>query len=116
MGAKPSDLVNGIVKLFGGDQANKLTIGPGNVLNALIALGIGIYLLRGVRRWLDDDLLPKTGMDVGMRASLITLFSNIGYVLCHVFALSAFLMALWRGLIILGIGQSSLLHCGRHGC
>ncbi len=82
VGAKPADLVNGLVKLFGGDQPNnKWSVPPGHILNAVIALAVGIYLLRAVRKWFDDELLPKTGMDPGMRASLITLFSNIGYVL-----------------------------------
>lgn len=34
-----------------------------------------------MRRWLGSELLPKTISDVGIRASLVTLFSNIGYVL-----------------------------------
>jgi small-conductance mechanosensitive channel len=45
-------------------------------------------VLRSVRRWLDKDFLPKTTMDVGMRVSLVTLFSNIGYVLIILLTLS----------------------------
>ncbi len=58
------------------------------MVNAIICLIVGIYVLRSVRRWLDTDFLPKTTMDVGMRVSLVTLFSNIGYVLIILLTLS----------------------------
>ncbi|WP_162873608.1 mechanosensitive ion channel, partial [Klebsiella pneumoniae] len=48
-----------------------------------------IYILRAVRRWLGSELLPKTISDVGIRASLVTLFSNIGYVLVILITLAA---------------------------
>ncbi|WP_394830060.1 DUF3772 domain-containing protein [Pendulispora rubella] len=80
VGATPAILVNSIVSAFGNDQLNKMNIAPSHIVNAIIALSVGIYLLRAVRKWFDDDLLPKTGMDLGLRASLVTLFSNIGYV------------------------------------
>ncbi|PYB13523.1 mechanosensitive ion channel family protein, partial [Serratia marcescens] len=57
--------------------------------NAMICLAIGIYILRAVRRWLGSELLPKTISDVGIRASLVTLFSNIGYVLVILITLAA---------------------------
>ncbi|HAT3286506.1 TPA: mechanosensitive ion channel, partial [Serratia marcescens] len=60
-----------------------------NLLNAMICLAIGIYILRAVRRWLGSELLPKTISDVGIRASLVTLFSNIGYVLVILITLAA---------------------------
>jgi len=80
VGTTPANLVNSILNAFGGEQLNKLSIAPSSILNAILAFGVGIYLLRTVRKWFDDELLPKTGMDPGLHASLITLFSNIGYV------------------------------------
>ena len=80
-GATPAALIDSIVSAFGSEQLNKMNIAPSHIVNAIIALMVGIYLLRAVRKWLDDDLLPKTGMDLGLHASLITLFSNLGYVI-----------------------------------
>ncbi|TBN38958.1 DUF3772 domain-containing protein [Pseudomonas sp. BGI-2] len=75
--------------ILGGDGLRKLNIIPGHLLNALLALFIGIYLIRSLRRWLDNELLPKTDMDPGMCASLSTLFANIGYALVILLTLSS---------------------------
>ncbi|MCS6474658.1 mechanosensitive ion channel, partial [Burkholderia thailandensis] len=58
-----------------------LNIMPDRIMNAVIGFAIGFYLLRSVRRWLDGEFMPALGMDAGMRVSLITLFTNVGYVL-----------------------------------
>ncbi|HAT3407976.1 TPA: DUF3772 domain-containing protein, partial [Serratia marcescens] len=77
----PGSLMEKIVSILTGEGLQRFNIVPGNLLNAMICLAIGIYILRAVRRWLGSELLPKTISDVGIRASLVTLFSNIGYVL-----------------------------------
>ncbi|AOJ09927.1 DUF3772 domain-containing protein [Burkholderia mayonis] len=87
-GTTPNDLLVSVISMFGGDRLQRLNIVPDRILNAALALGIGIYLLRSIRRWLDNELLPATGMDPGMRASLVTLFSNLGYVAIVLLALS----------------------------
>ncbi|MDW8847971.1 DUF3772 domain-containing protein [Erwinia sp. MMLR14_017] len=84
----PIELVQKAIEFWGGKGLESLNIVPAHVLNALIMLVVGIYVLRSVKRWLDQDFLPKTTMDVGMRVSLITLFSNLGYVLVFLLALS----------------------------
>jgi small-conductance mechanosensitive channel len=75
--------------ILGGDGLRKLNIIPDHLLKAVLALLIGIYLIRSLRRWLDNELLPKTDMDPGMCASLSTLFSNIGYALVILMTLSS---------------------------
>ncbi|KAA8998963.1 mechanosensitive ion channel family protein [Affinibrenneria salicis] len=76
----PLQLLQKAVEIWGGDGLGKLNIVPANLLNALVILVVGIYLLRTARRWLEQEFLPKTMMDKGMRVSLTTLFANIGYV------------------------------------
>lgn len=93
----PIELVQKAIEFWGGKGLESLNIVPAHMLNALICLIVGIYVLRSVKRWLEHDFLPKTTMDVGMRVSLITLFSNLGYVL--VFLLSLSIMGLqWNKL------------------
>lgn len=87
-GTTPNDLLVSVISMFGGDKLQRLNIVPARILNAALALAIGIYLLRSVRRWLDNELLPAIGLDQGMRASLVTLFSNLGYVALVLLALS----------------------------
>ncbi len=86
--ATPIELVQKASEFWGGKGLESLSIVPADVLIALLCLSVGIYVLRSVKRWLDQDFLPKTTMDTGMRVSLITLFSNVGYVLVFLLALS----------------------------
>ena len=84
----PIELLQKAIEFWGGKGLESLNIVPAHMVNALVCLIVGIYVLRSVRRWLDNDFLPKTTMDVGMRVSLVTLFSNIGYVLIILLTLS----------------------------
>ncbi|MCL2899560.1 DUF3772 domain-containing protein [Brenneria tiliae] len=77
----PLELVQKAAELWGGKGLETLSIVPAHLVNAVLFLVIGIYVLRSSKRWLEDEFLPKTMMDRGIRASLVTLFSNIGYIL-----------------------------------
>jgi len=87
-GTTPADLLNSVLTMLGGEKLRALNIMPDRIMNAVMALVVGIWLLRTVRRWLDAELLPKVCAEPGLRASLITLFSNIGYVLLVLLTLS----------------------------
>ncbi|WP_454766788.1 DUF3772 domain-containing protein [Cupriavidus campinensis] len=87
-GTTPADLLNTLLTVLGGERLRSLNIMPDRILNAVVALSVGIWLLRAVRRWLDQELLPKVCGEPGLRASLITLFSNVGYVLLVLLTLS----------------------------
>ncbi|OFC60615.1 DUF3772 domain-containing protein [Candidatus Erwinia dacicola] len=84
----PIELVQKAIEFWSGKGPESLNIVPAHMLNALICLVVGIWVLRSVKRWLEHDFLPKTTMDIGMRVSLITLFSNIGFVLVILMTLS----------------------------
>lgn len=87
-GTTPNDLLNSLLTVLGGEKLRSLNIMPDRIMNALVALTVGIWLLRSLRRWLDTELLPKMVMEPGLRASLITLFSNVGYVVLVLLILS----------------------------
>ncbi len=84
----PLELLSKIVDIWGGKGLEGMNIIPAHAVNAVLCLGIGLYVLRSTRRWLDHDFLPKTMMDRGLRASLVTLFTNVGYVLIIMLTLS----------------------------
>jgi len=84
----PLELFSKVVDVWGGKGLEHLNIIPAHAVNAIIFLIVGWYVLRSAKRWLDNDFLPKTKMDRGMRASLVTLFSNIGLVLVILVTLS----------------------------
>lgn len=89
VGTTLGQLFDQAVAILGGDGLRKLNIIPGHLLNAVLALLVGVYLIRSLRRWLDNEFLPKTDMDPGMCASLSTLFANIGYALVILLTLSS---------------------------
>ncbi|MCF4994645.1 DUF3772 domain-containing protein [Pseudomonas syringae] len=89
IGTTLGQLVSNILTTLGGAGLRKFNIVPGHLLNAMLALLIGIYLIRALRRWLDNEFLPKTDMDPGMCASLSTLFANIGYAAVILLTLSS---------------------------
>ncbi|MEI7345467.1 DUF3772 domain-containing protein [Dickeya chrysanthemi] len=77
----PVELVQKIVEIWGGKGLESISIVPAHLVNAVILLIIGIYSLRVSRRWLEHDFFPKTTLEAGIKASLVTLYSNIGYIL-----------------------------------
>ncbi|AVF34780.1 DUF3772 domain-containing protein [Rahnella sikkimica] len=85
----PLELLAKIVDIWGGKGLEGVNIIPAHAVNAVLCLVVGWYILRSARRWLDNDFLPKTMMDRGMRASLVTLFTNVGYVLIILLTLSS---------------------------
>ncbi|KAF1025553.1 MAG: Mechanosensitive channel MscK [Burkholderia plantarii] len=87
-GTTPTDLFDSLLTMLGGTKLRSLNIVPEHLVNALVALAVGICVLRAIRRWLDHEFLPTLGMDPGMRASLVTLFGNLGYVLLVLMTLS----------------------------
>ncbi|MBS0848853.1 DUF3772 domain-containing protein [Citrobacter sp. JGM124] len=84
----PIELVQKTMEFWGGKGLESMNIVPAQVVNALLCLLVGLWILRSVKRWLENEFLPKTSMDRGMRVSLITLFSNIGFVLLILMTLS----------------------------
>lgn len=86
--ASPTEMLQKAIAFWGGKGLEKLNIVPSQMVTALIPLIGGIYVLRSVRRWLDQDFLPKTSMDKGMQVSIVTLFTNVGYVLILLLVLS----------------------------
>ena len=87
--SSPGEILGRIIDFFAGRGLEKLNLVPSHIVMAIVTLVAGIYILRSVRNWLDNDFLPQTTMDAGMRVSLVTLFSNIGYVLVLLLTLSA---------------------------
>lgn len=85
----PLELLQKSVEIWGGKGLESLSIVPANLVNAALCLVIGVYILRSSRDWLEDDFLPKTTLEKGIRASLVTLFTNIGYILLILLTLAA---------------------------
>lgn len=89
-GTSPGELLEGLVQLVeSGQSLGRLNIVPQDILLALGTLAAGLFGLRLLKRWLAEELLPETSLDVGMRASLVTLVGYLGMVILVLLVLSA---------------------------
>ena len=87
-GASPQDLLGSIGTMLSGAGAlKKFSIVPGDILMGLLVGVVGFLVVRLVKRWLSESLLPKTSLDLGMRASVTTLFGYVGGALVVVVVL-----------------------------
>lgn len=77
----PLELMQKALDIWGGKGLENLRIVPARLVDALIFLAIALYAMRSSRRWLENDFLPKTTLDRGIRASMVTMFSNVGYII-----------------------------------
>jgi small-conductance mechanosensitive channel len=85
-GGGPQDIFAHIGNVFSSLKVGELTIKPGAIINAVLVFALGMIAVRVVRRWLAEQLLPKTTLDIGMQNSLVTLLNYVAVVI--VFALS----------------------------
>ena len=87
-GTGPSDIV-AFTSRFTHDISlgNELKIKPGNIIDAIFAFIIGMIVVRVLKRWMEDKLLPQTSIDAGMRSSITTLLGYLGGVVVFAMAM-----------------------------
>ncbi|MFZ0871657.1 MAG: DUF3772 domain-containing protein [Rhodanobacter sp.] len=88
-GAGPQELTGRIGGMLSGGSLGKLKIVPNDIFDAALVFALGLIVLRVIKRWLGDELLPKTSLDHGMQNSVITLLGYVGGVLVFVLSLAA---------------------------
>jgi small-conductance mechanosensitive channel len=88
-GADPQELYARTGHIFSGLKLGELTIAPGRIFDALLVFVLGLLAVRVLKRWLTEQLLPKTSLDHGMQNSLLTLLGYVGGVLAFLLALAA---------------------------
>ncbi len=103
------DVIASMKAAFFGIKIGNFTFSPASLLLALIAFAIGVAITRGVQRWLDNNFLPRTRMDLGLKNSISTGVGYAGYVVAAVVAFSAVgigleNVALVAGALSVGIG------------
>ncbi|RUL78361.1 DUF3772 domain-containing protein [Dyella choica] len=86
-GGGPQDIFAHIGNVFSSLKVGQLTIKPGAIFSAVLVFALGMVAVRVVRRWLAEQLLPKTTLDVGMQNSLVTLINYVAVVIVVALAL-----------------------------
>ena len=88
-GAGPGDLIASAAQTFGSLKLGDLAIDPGSILTGVAVFVIGLLALRMLKRWMSEQLLPKTTMERGMQDSIVTLLGYLGGLLVFVLTLAA---------------------------
>ena len=88
-GAGPKDLLTSAGQTFNSLKLGDLAIEPGTIFTALLVLLAGMFVLRMLKRWLREQLLPKSTMEPGMQDSIVTLLGYLGGMLVFVLTLAA---------------------------
>jgi len=87
-GAGPQELAGRVSGLLSGASLGKLKIVPNDIFDAVLVFALGLIILRVLKRWLSEQLLPKTSLDLGMQNSMLTLLGYVGGVLVFGLALA----------------------------
>jgi potassium efflux system protein len=90
-------------------KLGQLSISPGLIFGGVVVLAIGLAITRVVRGWLELTYLPKTRLDVGVRASLTAALTYLGALIavlmtCAYLGVSLDRIALLAGALSVGIG------------
>ncbi len=104
-----SDFVGSPNALLSGISIGNLTISFPTILFAIGLFVFLIIVVRQLRHWLDNRMLPNTNLDIGLRSSISTAFSWSGMVLAALVTFSYLGLSLSNitivaGALSLGIG------------
>lgn len=88
-GAGPQELMAQIYHFFGAHTLGKLKIQPGAMLRAIAVFVVGLVVIRVIKRWLTEQLLPKSGLDPGAQNSAVTLLGYVAVILVFALALAS---------------------------
>lgn len=108
-GVDSSTLFGNLRAAFFGFQVGGVTISLSTIALALALFFIGILVTKAIQNWLDQRYLPQTGLDIGLRNSIRTIFGYVGFVAAASVALGQAGFSLEKitivaGALSLGIG------------
>jgi potassium-dependent mechanosensitive channel len=108
-GLDSSNLIGNLKAAFFGFQVGGVTISLSTIALAILFFIMGLGATRAVQNWLDTRYLPHTGLDIGLRNSIRTIFGYVGTIAAAMVALSHLGLSLEKltlvaGALSVGIG------------
>lgn len=82
-------LLGGFAGVGRGFKVGQVVVSPAALAGAVVALAVGVALVRGFQRWLDTRYLPVTGWDAGVRNSISTAVGYVGTIAAVLWALAS---------------------------
>ena len=101
-GLGSTDLFGWLRLPISGFTIGGITVSPTGVLTAVALVVFGFALTHAAQRWLNRDLLPKTRLDDGLKASINTGVGYVGAILVIVISLAYLGFSLDRLAIVAG--------------
>lgn len=101
-GLDSSNLLGNLRAAFFGFQVGGVTISLSTIAIALALFMVGVLVTRAIQGWLDTHYLPHTGLDVGLRNSIRTIFGYVGIITAAMVALAQLGLSLEKLTIVAG--------------
>ncbi|WP_454689345.1 DUF3772 domain-containing protein [Achromobacter aloeverae] len=95
-GEGPTELLQRVDQWRNGLAIGEVQLRPAALMQGLLVLGVGLFAVRMLKRWLTARFLPTTTLDTGMQTSTTTLFGYVGIVIAIALSLSALGIGLER--------------------
>lgn len=95
-GLESSDFLVSLRAAFFGFQVGGVTVSLSTIVVGAIVFAMGIGATRAMQRWLENQFLPTTTLDPGLRNSITTAAGYIGYIAAAAITVSAVGLSLER--------------------
>lgn len=95
-GLESSDFLVSLRAAFFGFQVGGVTVSLSTIVVGAIVFAIGIGATRAMQRWLDNQFLPTTALDTGLRNSITTAAGYVGYIAAAAITVTAVGLSLER--------------------
>jgi len=101
-GLDSTDVFSSIRTAFFGFKIGDVTISLSAIALGITILAVGIFITRGIQRWLENTYLPATDLDAGLRNSISTVAGYVGFLLTLALAFSYLGLSLEKLTIVAG--------------
>ncbi len=101
-GVESDDMLGNMRAAFFGFKVGDVTISLSSVLVAILIFTVAVACTRILQGWLEQEYLPNTHLDVGLRNSIRTSVGYIGFVLALALALAQVGLSFERLAIVAG--------------
>ncbi|GJE70649.1 DUF3772 domain-containing protein [Methylorubrum podarium] len=101
-GLDSTDVFSSVRTAFFGFKVGDVTISLSAIAFGVSILVLGVFITRGVQRWLENTYLPATDLDAGLRNSISTVAGYVGFLLALALAFSYLGLSLEKLTIVAG--------------
>jgi small-conductance mechanosensitive channel len=88
-GSNVTTLFGQLTRFAQGVTIGQVTISPGAILRAVAVLAAGLFVVRGIQKWLINRYLPATELDAGAQNSIAMVARYTGLILAALWALAS---------------------------